>query len=68
MKAGRELDAKVAETLGWKSTKLGNWYDEQLDQMKSLPYFSITWEGMGVLVRRNEKVKTWVQTTSSWQL
>ncbi|MGG3884332.1 MULTISPECIES: hypothetical protein [Brevibacillus] len=48
MQAGRELDVKVAEALGWGVEEMeGNGY--------TVPDFSTTWEGMGVLVEEAKK-------------
>lgn len=48
MQAGRELDVKVAEALGWGVEEMeGNGY--------TVPDFSTTWEGMGVLVEEARK-------------
>lgn len=61
IQAGRELDTKVAEALGWgvpiKEVRPHNqavyWKDFILGTL--LPHFSTTWEGMGVLVEEARK-------------
>lgn len=59
MQAGRELDAKVAEALGWTEVANGTIYNGKwIDQegvLNELPSFSTTWEGMGVLVEEAKK-------------
>lgn len=61
MQAGRELDAKVAEALGYQGVKYGvddfgeyaymiSSYGPSLGRTIQVPRFSTTWEGMGVLV------------------
>lgn len=55
MQAGRELDVKVAEALGWNyNEKLHLWISSSM-YYPLLPYFSTTWEGMGVLVEEAAK-------------
>lgn len=66
MQAGRELDVKVAEALGYQGVKYGK--DElgeyaymisskgySLGKTIHVPRFSTTWEGMGVLVEEAKK-------------
>lgn len=58
MQAGRELDVKVAEALGWPITEMnGEWFVrvvtkfyEGQEALEPMPEFSTTWEGMGLLV------------------
>lgn len=52
MQAGRELDAKVADALGWKTAIDGDGTECWEDQKGCLreATFSTTWGGMGVLV------------------
>lgn len=59
MQAGRELDAKVAEALTGDNVHLISgkllWLTYPGGQMKEVPAFSTTWEGMGVLVEEARK-------------
>ncbi|WP_425622975.1 hypothetical protein ACPT9H_00295 [Brevibacillus borstelensis] len=57
MEAGRELDAKVAEALGWvvKGYWVFNRKDETVGRLDETLQFSTTWEGMGVLVKEAKK-------------
>jgi hypothetical protein len=65
MQAGRELDVKVAEALGFvvKQYELDDsfddteisWFIVQGDNYTPLPHFSTSWEGMGVLVEEARK-------------
>lgn len=55
MKAGRDLDLKVAKALGWKvSEGDGIFFDEE-GHVIDEPKFSTSWEGMGVLVEEARK-------------
>lgn len=62
MQAGRELDAKVAEALGWKSAIDGDgakcWEDQKGCLREAA--FSTTWEGMGVLVEEARKKEIFI--------
>jgi hypothetical protein len=59
MKAGRELDAKVAEALTGDDVEfIGGklmWFPDQEGAMQEVPHFSTTWEGMGMLVEEARK-------------
>lgn len=58
MQAGRELDMKVAEALGWNfSTKRRFWRTTDGARVNEweLPAFSMSWNGMGVLVEEARK-------------
>ncbi|MEJ8543733.1 hypothetical protein [Brevibacillus borstelensis] len=50
MQAGRELDVKVAEALGWDFLTEEGFKDEYL------PYFSTSWDGMGSLVKEARRI------------
>ncbi|WP_429845357.1 hypothetical protein [Brevibacillus sp. FIR094] len=51
MQAGRVLDVKVAEALGYEVGKFPPDYYIVVDgEIEALPQFSTTWKGMGVLV------------------
>jgi hypothetical protein len=56
MQAGREMDVKVAEALGYEVGKFPPDYYIVVDgDIESLPHFSTTWGSMGVLVEEAEK-------------
>ncbi|MGG4449627.1 hypothetical protein [Brevibacillus porteri] len=64
MEAGRELDAKVAEALGWSKVHCKDdeffhgWLGESPEgQFQLIPHFSTSWESMGVLVEEARKKK-----------
>ncbi|MDX5091625.1 hypothetical protein SD939_10445 [Lactobacillus crispatus] len=51
MQAGRELDVKVAEALGYQVNKISPDYFILVDgEIDVLPYFSSRWAGMGLLM------------------
>jgi len=55
MEAAHELDAKVAEALGWNhNERLRVWITPTM-YYPELPEFSTSWEGMGVLVEEAVK-------------
>ena len=58
MEAGRELDAKVAEALGWME-RIGGWikFTDNGPRFIEDKHFrpSTTWSGIGVLVEEAEK-------------
>ncbi|MFC8686341.1 hypothetical protein [Brevibacillus porteri] len=56
MQAGHELDVKVAEALGYEVGKFPPDYYIVVDgDIETLPHFSTTWGGMGVLVEEAKK-------------
>ncbi|MEJ8548184.1 hypothetical protein [Brevibacillus borstelensis] len=57
MQAGRELDVKVAEALGYKVLRDKKpWMIESNPMVRNiLPSYSTTWGGMGVLVEEAAK-------------
>ncbi|MFM1655562.1 hypothetical protein ACI7RC_26215 [Brevibacillus sp. B_LB10_24] len=76
MKAGRELDAKVAEALGWQWGDTGQGLEglfppegdlrynialygplhfDKDGYLETMPRYSTSWEGMGVLVEEAKK-------------
>lgn len=58
MQAGRNLGVKVAEALGWTfSDKRRFWRtsDGERKNEWELPSFSLSWEGMGVLIEAARK-------------
>ncbi|WP_281868292.1 hypothetical protein [Brevibacillus parabrevis] len=50
MEAGRELDVKVAEALGWKPYLDEDFNDWATEKNGWVPEFSTKWGSMGVLV------------------
>ncbi|GED55850.1 hypothetical protein EDM54_23810 [Brevibacillus borstelensis] len=55
MQAGRELDLKVAQALGWKVSEGDGIFCDEDGHVIDEPKFSTTWEGMGVLVEEARK-------------
>jgi hypothetical protein len=57
MQAGRELDVKVAQSLGYDVFEADGEYWVAVDDETADPleHFSTTWEGMGVLVEEARK-------------
>lgn len=55
MQAGRELDLKVAQALGWKVSEGDGIFCDEDGHVIDEPKFSTTWEGMGVLVEEAKK-------------
>jgi len=72
MEAGRELDVKVAEALGWQVVSV---YDDtdycvevgsgDLQGYMPIPDFSTSWEGMGVLVEEAKKQGIYLEYSHS---
>ncbi|MBY0052299.1 hypothetical protein H7K32_11510 [Brevibacillus agri] len=72
MKAGRELDAKVAEALGWEVVSVHDDNDYcmevgsgDLQGYVPIPRFSTTWEGMSVLVEEAKKQGIYLEYSHS---
>lgn len=66
MMPGRELDAKVAESLGLKPTATAiRWVVALRGEVIDLPHFSTSWEGMGVLVEEARKQGIYLEYSHS---
>lgn len=67
MKAGRELDAKVAMALGWEieGENLVSYWDGTDSVISLLPEFSTSWKGMGVLVEEARKQGIYLEYSHS---
>ncbi|KMZ42528.1 MULTISPECIES: hypothetical protein [Bacillales] len=62
MEAGRELDVKVAEALGYEVGKFPPDYYIVVDgDIEALPHFSSKWQGMGVLVEEAKKDEIYLE-------
>lgn len=72
MQAGRELDAKVAEALGWEVVSVHDDNDYcmevgsgDLQGYVPIPRFSTSWEGMGELVEEAKKQRIYLEYSHS---
>lgn len=65
MEAGRELDVKVAEALGWKPYLDEDFNDWATEKNGWVPEFSTKWGSMGVLVEEARKQGIYLEYSHS---